>query len=515
MIDVRLASKGFARFAREAFADPLLWASFCCFWLWPWLLSNSVRRSVAQPAPDPAWFWTFCWLPLFLALAVSLLGFAWLEHSFGVVAPRRARIAGAAASMSAAAACALVFCLSDPYPSVSWGIVSGVWMLLGGFGLALMCAEWGCAFADIGARRTLFAGAASTVASVAAMCAVAALPLEASYAFIVVVPVASVACMAARARRHRLGKRPPSAASFGAEGANSSSSRDASLVAPRTPWKLSVTVFVWACAFGAVMAVVDATGLWAQAAVPAYVVGALLILALALWLRVDFNHLLYKAGFVIMASGLLVMLLSPALQTCGYFVFNVGYRFVELLVWGLCAHLALTRKLSASWIVSVNVGVWTLGRFLGFLGTMALLGVSQESAEGMPPSAAGLGSGMAGDVLLVCLFVLLMTSLFISSRGNLAEGWGMERVDDGAESARLVELSCEGLAAEGGLSPREAEVLVLMASGCTRGDIAQRLVISNETVKTHMRHVYRKLGVGSREELMERVERGIDPSRGA
>jgi DNA-binding NarL/FixJ family response regulator len=43
------------------------------------------------------------------------------------------------------------------------------------------------------------------------------------------------------------------------------------------------------------------------------------------------------------------------------------------------------------------------------------------------------------------------------------------------------------------LSPREREVLVLMARGCTNSEIAERLVISETTAKTHVSHVLHKL----------------------
>jgi len=45
------------------------------------------------------------------------------------------------------------------------------------------------------------------------------------------------------------------------------------------------------------------------------------------------------------------------------------------------------------------------------------------------------------------------------------------------------------------LSPRESEVLALIASGRTNADIARSLVLSERTIESHVRTVYRKLGV--------------------
>jgi DNA-binding NarL/FixJ family response regulator len=49
-----------------------------------------------------------------------------------------------------------------------------------------------------------------------------------------------------------------------------------------------------------------------------------------------------------------------------------------------------------------------------------------------------------------------------------------------------------------GLTQRESEVLGLIVAGLSNRAIASRLVIGDETVKSHARAIYRKLGVGDR-----------------
>ncbi|TYB47951.1 response regulator [Actinomadura chibensis] len=48
------------------------------------------------------------------------------------------------------------------------------------------------------------------------------------------------------------------------------------------------------------------------------------------------------------------------------------------------------------------------------------------------------------------------------------------------------------------LSPREIEILELLAEGLSNQRIARRLLISEATVKTHLVHIFAKLGVGTR-----------------
>jgi len=60
-------------------------------------------------------------------------------------------------------------------------------------------------------------------------------------------------------------------------------------------------------------------------------------------------------------------------------------------------------------------------------------------------------------------------------------------------------------AAEWGLSDREVDVLLSLAKGKGNRAIAAELYIGAETVKSHLKSIYRKLGVSSRAEATARV----------
>lgn len=57
-------------------------------------------------------------------------------------------------------------------------------------------------------------------------------------------------------------------------------------------------------------------------------------------------------------------------------------------------------------------------------------------------------------------------------------------------------------AASDDLSPREREVVELIARGLTGREIADRLTVSHNTVKTHRAHIYRKLHISDRSKLI-------------
>lgn len=77
-----------------------------------------------------------------------------------------------------------------------------------------------------------------------------------------------------------------------------------------------------------------------------------------------------------------------------------------------------------------------------------------------------------------------------------------------SEIARLVVQSFQSSPTVGideqGLSPRELEILALLSEGITNKEIAVRLGISSETVRTHLGHIYEKLHVQGRTEAVSK-----------
>ena len=80
------------------------------------------------------------------------------------------------------------------------------------------------------------------------------------------------------------------------------------------------------------------------------------------------------------------------------------------------------------------------------------------------------------------------------------------------ESYRRAPLGGSGLRpVRSALTDREWEVLDLLASGASTEDIARTLVLSTETVRSHLKNLYRKLGVRSREQAVQAAVRLRDP----
>ena len=92
--------------------------------------------------------------------------------------------------------------------------------------------------------------------------------------------------------------------------------------------------------------------------------------------------------------------------------------------------------------------------------------------------AAGVRAVAAGQTVLA---PSIAAQLVRRATGGNSRNIGGERID-----------------ARASLTPREAEILTLVAEGLSNPAIAARLFIGESTVKTHLLHVFEKLGVSDR-----------------
>jgi DNA-binding NarL/FixJ family response regulator len=89
----------------------------------------------------------------------------------------------------------------------------------------------------------------------------------------------------------------------------------------------------------------------------------------------------------------------------------------------------------------------------------------------------------------------LRTTETYRSPGAMSVGQGGAQLDSGMPAVRLGHVDTVGVHH---LTPRQAEVLRLLARGWTDAQIADELFLSRRTVHAHLREIFRKLGVSHR-----------------
>ena len=224
-----------------------------------------------------------------------------------------------------------------------------------------------------------------------------------------------------------------------------------------------------------------------------------------------------------------VVLFGPDMGGYCAYVVSIAARFAFILITQLYfARFAATGKATA--VQSFGFG-WIfvhLGVFLGVVASVLL-------GEGVLQGALSLDQVAAGSMavlVLVTMYVLndeksfsAETAAGMAQAGCGPDAFGpmggaaaLQRADgqdgagslsageeDGPQQSDALGERIQELAAQYALTPRETEVFGLLARGRSVPYIRDALVISKETAATHAKHVYAKLGVHSRQELIDLV----------
>lgn len=106
-------------------------------------------------------------------------------------------------------------------------------------------------------------------------------------------------------------------------------------------------------------------------------------------------------------------------------------------------------------------------------------------------------------VLLFVVYILLIART-LSFRETIAKVESRHAVV--ALGASSIDHLCTQAGAQFSLTPREVEVLMLLSRGRSGPYIQEKLCVSYNTVKAHVKHIYQKTGVHTQQELIDLVE---------
>lgn len=168
------------------------------------------------------------------------------------------------------------------------------------------------------------------------------------------------------------------------------------------------------------------------------------------------------------------------------------------------------------------MAVFTLGWIAYTLPFMAGKAVGDELVELGGQNAAVVMSAIVWVLVVVMLFVLddsavgnrlIFTELNDGGEDDtLAKRMGavQQQLNEQSEAVRqgadILSMRCDKMSTDAGLTPREHEILELLVRGRSKSHIAEAFFISENTVRGHVKHIYAKLGVHGKQELLDKVE---------
>lgn len=227
------------------------------------------------------------------------------------------------------------------------------------------------------------------------------------------------------------------------------------------------------------------------------VLGAVVVLPICLMrTRLPLMPLIYRVLVPLFALVLIFLNSFPGSSGPLWLAAWMSYAF-----YGAVAILALAGLTAAAHASEFSPGLIFGTTVAGFAGC-SLLGVAASRTELFQIE----GGGPALLVVSTLYFVYLLASALLAP---WKRDGGDIVLEEGASAAvapvRDAAARCGELAAACGLTPREGEILGYLGRGHGIAFVADALVISESTVRTHVKSIYKKLGVNSREELVSKV----------
>ena len=218
-----------------------------------------------------------------------------------------------------------------------------------------------------------------------------------------------------------------------------------------------------------------------------------------IWMRFGsiFPDTLFSCSLLLVVGGFLLAPIAEvhsdiaaALLAVGVACFNLVYLYtllvigaknkvntIPLLAWGACVEVAA-------------------------LGLGQMTGTAVHTVFAAAPGAVSMVSAAIVLAILASVLFTLRSFSFEKTIRNTED----EATLTLAARAEQWQERCDAIADAAGLTPREREVFALLAKGRNSPFIQKELVITNNTVKVHVRHIYQKLGVAGHQELIDLVD---------
>lgn len=220
-----------------------------------------------------------------------------------------------------------------------------------------------------------------------------------------------------------------------------------------------------------------------------FAVGIMVLLGIA-WLSLQHTtHFglptLFGWSLPLMASAMAISCVqSNVAEFVAYALFAAVYVGFDAIAKLYFIYMAQRKSDKAAWVFGGGLLLINAGGMIGIFLQHVVSALNLEFSEN----------------LIIALAVFILASTFLP-KSNATPDENPPQEDHGDP----LDAKCHELATTYDLTPREAEIITLLAKGRSRAYIRETLFISKSTVDTHANHAYAKLGVKNKDELMRLV----------
>lgn len=440
------------------------------WWAWAYIVFYC---DAAFPAIAPLGAPRMAWIASLFGYALAMTWCALFCDRIGSLASHRVALTWTQALSCVGTALAL-FAWAPGIPSPELMCVAGG--LATGLGTAWLSLSWGELFGSMGIAATGRLVTASLFIGVALVYPMSLMPSGFCAALACLLPAASAAMLRLSTVSVPLRTPPPGGV----------------YVSRPLPWGLMANIGAVSAAFGFLQGSGLVSGAVSTHVLFAGIVAASLALTIytnALGRQIDVARV-YRASLVVLLSGFMFMPFLAGLPLgIATSLVTAAYDCFDVMAWVLMANMVLLSSDTPA------AAPFAWGRLSNHVGMLVGTAVGSAVASA---GAVGMGVTVLSFLIMLCILASGSDVRFFSTPPEVVEK--MSSRADGLEEA------CRKVVEDFGLTARESEVLVLMARGRNAAYISETLVISENTAKTHGKHIYRKMGVSSQQQLMDVVE---------
>ena len=449
------------------------WTSFACIWLWSCLVGKTYLTSGALS--QLSGIFAAPTVMTLLANVAMLTVIVFLSDSLATIVGSRGAMTLAGILLTGGSLGIAI----TAYTSSVTAFITG--SCLGGAAIGFLKIAWGEMFSRMSLQRGLVDMGLSLVTSTLVFLALFAAPLAAQVGALIVcaLPCSWLTWKGA----HRLGENPTPPPPPGAARTISFS------------WTLLILPALVGLTFGLMGSVLalrpTTTAGMVGPAVAEFAAGVLLLVASLLLSRRFGASQIYALGLVGTAAGAALASVSAVPTWLAASVNELGFAvfyFFMVVYWG-----DLARRMNRPVVRTYAFGylVFQASQIPGFFMGGALAPNTEQAL-----------SPLVFLSIVLALFVTVLL-VFNDPRSALHQWLAAgEPTENGDE----IPNACAELAGQYALTPREHEVLGLLARGRTAAYVGHSLGISQGTAKTHIRSIYHKMDIHTQQDLMDLIE---------
>ena len=440
----------------------------CCTLAWAFLINAA---SGATPEGQLSWNISY------IILAGAMLAFGYVAHK--VPAFLESLASECAFAIVGAISAALMFS-SLAVPSLA--VLHGPAIIVCTCVLGWLYLQWGLYYTRIGTRTAIGCLFVANIAGSVLKCLVHFSPTPLAYAITVLLPVASVA-LARRAIRDTPGTEQ-AVVRFQSHNL-------------RGLWKVAAAVIV--LSFVTALLVGRSYGNQSAAPADAFVLGracevviSLLVFAAIVWLNQSLNFAqLWRIILILLAIDVLSQAILPQV-TIIRCMESSAWDLIVLFTWLTVADIARHSEIDSPLVFATGWAFYSVSFAIGSIVASAAISVDDDFT-----------------VAIVLMFALAMVGTFFLEVRDQDTKWIFAELSGeqtaAPEDHPSIDERCDVIGAQHGLTPRELEVMKLLCKGRTKSYIAETLYLTENTVRSHTKHLYTKLDVHSKQELMDLV----------